>query len=189
MSLAASCLCRVVHPRIYWLTFATTRASVLLEKAAMKNLSNVRDRLLEIGKMAKPDLIKLWKELYRTEPPQKARRALLLRFIAYRFQEQTLGGLSRETKNRLLQLARRIEKDPNSDLIGAPRIKPGTLLVRDWRGQSHRVLVLINGYEYAGQKYANLSEIARFITGTRWSGPLFFGLKTAQRKEESSGQV
>lgn len=153
----------------------------------MKSLADANARLLEIGKMPRSKLAKLWKELYGTAPPQKARRDLLVRFVAYRLQEQILGGLSRETKNRLLQLARRIKRDPDANLVDAPRIKPGTCLVRDWRGRSHRILVLVNGYQYAGKKFASLSEIARSITGTRWSGPLFFGLKKAQRKEPSSG--
>jgi hypothetical protein len=167
----------------FLLTFSLRRASVSSEKAVTANRKSVKERLLEIGKMPKPELVRLWREFYGTAPPKQGRRDLLVRFVAYRFQEQTLGGLSHKTKNRLLQLARRIEKDPKTDLIGAPQIKPGTCLVRDWRGKPHRVLVLVGGYEYAGKKYASLSEIARHITGTRWSGPLFFGLKTAKRKE------
>ena len=73
-------------------------------------------------------------------------------------------------------------KNPEADLTGASRIKPGTCLVRDWRGQSHRVLVLTHGFEYADKTYANLSQIARLITKTRWSGPLFFGLKIKREK-------
>lgn len=158
-----------------------------LERLVIANKPNVQERLLEISKMPKPELVRVWRELYGTAPPKKARRDLLVRFVAYRVQEQILGGLSQETKKRLLQLARRIEKDPKADLIGVPKIKPGTCLVRDWRGQPHRVLVLVSGYEYAGKEYASLSEIARVITGTRWSGPLFFGLRTSQRTGRSSG--
>jgi hypothetical protein len=68
-------------------------------------------------------------------------------------------------------------------LVIAPRIKLGTRLVRQWQGETHEVTLLDSGYAYRGQRYASLSEIARFITGTRWSGPLFFGLKTVERNQ------
>jgi hypothetical protein len=73
--------------------------------------------------------------------------------------------------------------NPNTEISEAPQIKAGTRLIRDWRGQAHRVTVLENGYEYAGKRYSSLSQIARLITGTRWSGPLFFGLKGNHAKE------
>ena len=104
-------------------------------------------------------------------------RGLLIRFLAYRIQEQACGGLSPATRKRLRELARRFGADPSAAIVAAPPIKPGTRLLRDWRGQSHRATVLEKGYEYAGKRYESLSQIARLITGTRWSGPLFFGLK------------
>jgi hypothetical protein len=122
----------------FLLTFSLRRASVSSEEAVAANKQNVKERLLEIGKMPKPELLRLWRELYGTAPPKKARRDLLVRFVAYRLQEQTLGGLSHTTKSRLLKLARRIEKDPKTDLIGVPQIKPGTCLVRDWHGKPNR---------------------------------------------------
>jgi hypothetical protein len=104
--------------------------------------------------------------------------------LAYRIQERAYGGLSPVTRKRLHQLARRLEADPNAKLCGEVRIKPGTRLIRDWRGQPHCVTVLENGYEYAGKRYPTLSQIARLITGTRWSGPLFFGLRGKHVKED-----
>jgi hypothetical protein len=150
----------------------------------MQTSSETANRLMEISKMGRSQLLELWRKLFVTPPPPAARRDLLVRFVVYKFQERAYGGLSLETKKRLLELARRIAKDSKANLIGTSRIKPGTCLIRDWRGRSHRVLVLGEGYEYAGKKYASLSQIARLITGTRWSGPLFFGLKTNSPKED-----
>jgi len=155
---------------------------------AIKNPSEVAVRLLEISKMDKSQLAMLWRELFESPPPRGARRDLLVRFVAYRFQERIFGGLDRDTKNRLNELARRIAKDPNAALIGTPRIKPGTCFLRDWRGRSHRVTVLESGFEYAGKHYSSLSQIARLITGTRWSGPLFFGLRGNHAKEHMNAQ-
>ena len=103
-------------------------------------------------------------------------------------QEQAYGGLSPAPRKRLSDLARKFEANPNAELSGAPRIKPGTRLIRDWRGQSHRVTVLDNGYEYAGKRYSSLSKVARLITGTRWSGPLFFGLRGTHARERIDAQ-
>jgi hypothetical protein len=78
---------------------------------------------------------------------------------------------------RLGRLAASLKKDPSSELSAPARIKPGTRLFRHWRGQVHEVFVTNTGYEYLGSPYRSLSEVARKITGTRWSGPAFFGLK------------
>jgi hypothetical protein len=137
----------------------------------------------EIQRMTKAELVLRWKELFGIAAPIPFRRDLLVRFVAYKLQERIHGGLTRRTEARLLKLAQRVAKDSDADIVGAPRLKPGTCLVRDWRGQSHRVIVLSRGYEYAGSSYASLSQIARLITGTRWSGPLFFGLKRNGKKD------
>jgi len=149
---------------------------------------NVKDRLAVLPKMGNSQLYDLWKELFKQAPPRQVRRGLIIRILAYRIQEQAYGGLSPATRKRLGEVARKFETNPNAELSGAPRIKPGTRLIRDWRGQSHRVTVLENGYEYAGKRYASLSQIARLITGTRWSGPLFFGLRGSHAREHMDAQ-
>ena len=148
----------------------------------------VGNRLTLLARMTKPQLLALWRELFRVPPPRRTRRDLLIKFLAHRMQEQAHGGLSPATHKRLRELARKFEANPNAEILGAPRIKPGTRLIRDWRGQSHRVTVLENGYEYAGKRYPSLSQIARLITGTRWSGPLFFGLRGSHDREHMDAQ-
>lgn len=134
--------------------------------------------------MSKPQLLALWTALFKVSPPRKGRRDLLIKFLSYRIQERAHGGLSESTRKRLNELAHKLDTNPRAELSGAPRIKPGTRLIRDWRGHSHSVTVCQNGYEYNGKRYSSLSEVARLITGTRWSGPLFFGLKGSHGKSK-----
>jgi Protein of unknown function (DUF2924) len=138
----------------------------------------IEKRLTLLPGMSKAQLLDLWNEMFKAHPPRQVRRELLIKILAYRLQEQAYGGLSSATRKQLHALARRFEANPNAELSGVPRIKPGTRLIREWRGQSHCVTVLENGYEYAGKHFSSLSRIARLITGTRWSGPLFFALRS-----------
>jgi hypothetical protein len=105
------------------------------------------------------------------------RKELLVRVIAYRLQEREFGALSEASCRRLRHLASALEANPNAEISTRPPIKPGTRLVRQWKDQVHVVEAEAKGYQYKGARYESLSEIARVITGTRWSGPLFFGLK------------
>ena len=137
--------------------------------------------------IAKPELIALWKRLFGRHAPPQLRRGLLIRILAYRIQEEQHGGLSPETRRRLREMARKFSANPDAKVSESRRIKPGTRLVRKWQGHSHVVTILDNGYEHAGRQYSSLSEITRAITGTRWSGPLFFGLKEKQTKKGPHG--
>jgi Protein of unknown function (DUF2924) len=91
-------------------------------------------------------------------------------------QKQAFGALS-DSSRRLKELASAIEANSNGPVSQRAAIKPGTRLIRQWKDQVHIVNVEEGKYEYRGARYESLSEIARLITGTRWSGPLFFGLK------------
>ncbi len=118
-----------------------------------------------------------WRRLYRSHPPLHIRRDLLVLAIAWKLQEKVHGGLTAAQKRKLVGIAEDLRK--NGDLSGSVtiRMKPGLRLVREWRGETHTVLVLEDGFEWNGERRRSLSAIAREITGTRWSGPLFFGLK------------
>ena len=117
------------------------------------------------------DLKSRWRAWYGTEPPARISRALLTSAVAYRLQEREFGGLAPATR-RLLEgrSSRRL-------VARARKVAPGALLIREWRGAAHQVTVHDDGVVYRGKRYGSLSEIARLITGTRWSGPLFFGLR------------
>lgn len=115
-----------------------------------------------------------WLELYG-KPLKGARRKLLMLGIAYRLQEEVYGGLPEDVLQQLRQLHTAFARNPDHQPM--PRLKAGTCLVREWRGVLHEVTVLEKGFSHGGQTYETLSEVARTITGTRWSGPLFFGLR------------
>jgi len=140
----------------------------------------VAQRLAELPKLNKPSLCKLWKELFKAPPLPQLRRHLMIPILAYRLQEQAFGSLRAASRGRLCQLARAFENNSDAAVSSIPSIKPGTRLVRQWGDQVHLVNVEATGYEYQGGRYQSLSEIARLITGTRWSGPLFFGIKSEQ---------
>jgi hypothetical protein len=110
-----------------------------------------------------------WRVIFGRTPPAPLSKDLLGRMIAWRLQEQAFGGLDRESLSFLDGLARH---------GGSPRrrLKPGTVLVRDYHGQRHTVTVAPDGFDWQGTTYASLSAIARAITGTAWSGPRFFAL-------------
>lgn len=118
-----------------------------------------------------------WVEAFGRPPPKYTSRDLLLRALAYHVQEQAHGGLSKATRRRLAALADPKAPDARKANRLTPRVRPGTRLVRSWGGEVHQVSVLEEGFEYCGERYTSLSEIARRITGTRWSGPKFFGLR------------
>ena len=118
-----------------------------------------------------------WRRLYRSNPPACIRRDLLALAVAWKRQEKARGGSSGATRRRLANLAKTLEEDGDLARSRAVRLKPGARLLREWRGETHMVLVTEAGFEWRGQRYGSLSVIARTITGTRWSGPRFFGLK------------
>lgn len=138
---------------------------------------SLEEKLAQLGTFGLEELRKEWKECFREDPPAWRSPDLLRRFLASRIQEQASGGVSPEAARQLRKLARAFERDPDHPLHPILSLKPGTVLTREWQGVVHQVRVLENGFEYAGEKFTSLSEIARKITGTRWSGPLFFGLK------------
>jgi hypothetical protein len=139
----------------------------------------------EIGTLADLDLAALrtrWRDHYRCAPPIHMSRQVLIQAIAYGLQEKSFGGLSRSAAMKLNANANASGKSNDLSSRRADirhRIKPGTRFMREWNGRSHEVIAIDNGkFLYQGEPYTSLSRIARLITGTRWSGPVFFGLST-----------
>ena len=122
-------------------------------------------------------LRKRYVELFRSPPPKAFGPDLLRRSIAQRIQEKAYGGLPRSTQRLLDQMIKDFAARPDARIVVPRRIKPGAVLIRQWKGKSHRVTVLADGFIYDGETYPSLSEIAVRITGTRWNGPRFFGLR------------
>jgi Protein of unknown function (DUF2924) len=132
-----------------------------------------------------PALRRRWVELMGDDPPLNLGRKMMLQAIAYHAQERTFGGLKPST----LRILDRVADGPASaESKRAPtrRASAGTVLIRQWHGVSHRVTVLDHEVVYRGRRYKSLSEVARVITSTRWSGPVFFGLKN-RAKEAANG--
>jgi hypothetical protein len=133
--------------------------------------------------MKTEQLRELWSEVFRSLPHPKLRRELLVPIIAYRIQERTLGGLKPATTRRLLTIAGATAAGGKPAPRQTLAARPGTRMVRQWQGKLYEVVTLESGFMYDGRKYRSLSEIARVITGTRWSGPAFFGLKKRKSAE------
>ncbi len=120
-----------------------------------------------------------WRELFDSEPPPFNRRYLESR-LAYRIQELAYGGLKPETIRRLERLGEELDGgDRKKSRVRADTMPiAGTRLIREWQGVEHVVTVTADGFEWQGRPYKSLSAIARAITGTRWNGWVFFGLKS-----------
>ncbi len=148
----------------------------------------IAEKIVALPALETPDLRARWEQALKQPAPKRISRDLLLRALAYHVQEQTEGGLSKAALRRLAGLAEPKGSGSRPPRPAAPRLRSGTRLVREWRGEVHKVSVLDSGFDYRGERYASLSHIARTITGTRWSGPLFFGLRKTARPEASSDE-
>ena len=135
-------------------------------------------RLAALKTTSTPDLKQQWRELFDSEPPPFNRRYLESR-LAYRIQELAYGGLKPETIRRLEKLGEDLDGGNPIKRRIRTDIKPitGTRLLREWQGVEQIVTVTADGFEWQGRPYQSLSAIARAITGTRWNGWVFFGLK------------
>ena len=131
---------------------------------------------MRIGAMRIVELRALYRQTFRSDSPKAFGPDLLRRSIAYRTQEKAYGGLDKVTSRLLRDLVAQYAKNPGK-LTLPRRIKPGAVLVRKWKGERYRVMVTDQGFSYDGKPYESLSEIARLITGARWNGPRFFGLR------------
>jgi hypothetical protein len=140
--------------------------------------SQIPDEIAKLRGLSRSELLDLWQQLYKKAAPVGIRREILVPFLAYRIQENAYGGLKPKVVAELRRIAKALDRNRTSkDPLIWTRLKTGTRLFRAWRGHTHEVFVTDSGYEYSGEGYRSLSEIARKITGTRWSGPAFFGLK------------
>ena len=145
---------------------------------------NLADELAELRGLDLTALKQRWRVLYRTDAPVRIGQALLLQAVAYRLQERVLGGLKPSTRRLLERTAEdNVDRRPPNEMLAA-RVTPGSVLIREWHGVSHRVTVLADCVMLRGARYRSLSEVARKITGTRWSGPRFFGLRAPAKRSD-----
>ena len=136
---------------------------------------SIAARVAALPKTPTAELRQMWRTLYNKEPPGFSRSYLVSR-LGYRLQELHFGGLKPATRAKLDALADGL--DPNSArqrVVDRPVV--GTTLIREWAGIERKVAVLADGFEWEGRQYKSLSAVARAITGTRWNGWTFFGMK------------
>jgi hypothetical protein len=140
--------------------------------------SQITDQIARLHALSRPELLDLWQKLYQKAAPTGIRREIMVPFLAYRIQENAFGSLKPDACAELRRIARALDGNELSrQPVVRSRLKTGTRLFRQWHGQTHEAFVTEGGFEHRGAVYRSLSEIARKITGTRWSGPAFFGLK------------
>jgi len=121
-----------------------------------------------------------WAELYGMAPAPRISRDVLMRAVAFRIQEEAHGGLAKPHRRQLRRLAEMLRNGKSIPGSQVQSFKLGTKLIREWKGKVHEVVIADDTYIWAGNHYRSLSQIARAITGTRWSGPRFFGLEVGQ---------
>ncbi len=152
-----------------------------------------REALSRLPKLDIRELREEWCRLYKAGASPHLSRELLIRAVAYRMQEVALGGLRSEPQRQLRQIAMELKEGGAARIRLRPQLKPGTRLMREWQGRTYEVVVLDDGFSWQGARYNSLSAIARKITGTAWSGPLFFGLKqnrsVGRRSSPASGSA
>jgi hypothetical protein len=144
---------------------------------AIQDATACREALSRLPELDLGKLRQRWRNLYKAEASPHLSRELLMRAVAHRMQELALGSLRPEPRRQLLRIAQQFKESGEATIRARPGLKPGTRLVREWQGRTYEVLVLDGGFSWQNTRYRSLSAIARKITGTAWSGPLFFGLK------------
>lgn len=145
----------------------------------------IEAQVARIQSMNIAELRDMWRSERKGEPPKAFGPDLLRRSLAYHVQEKAHGGLDAKTARLLKHLIAQSANN-NGRIVLPRRIKVGAILVRNWQGKRHQVTVEADGFRHGSQSYSSLSEIARVITGTRWNGPRFFGLRSAKGEADAS---
>lgn len=160
-------------------------------RALVKHSQPTDSLSAELAQLAADSVVKLrsrYKLSFGGEPPKSFGPDLLRRIIAHRIQQRACGSLSRFAQ-RLLDQSVKAQSIRPSGALSIPRqIKPGSELVREWKGKTYRVIVKPDGFAYNAKNYAGLSEIASLITGTNWNGPRFFGLRAKTEGATANGK-
>ena len=145
------------------------------------SVSELEDEIAHLRDLDLPGLRARWRSVFRRKAPDHLPRHLLYRIIAYRLQAERLGDLDRDIQRFLDRVAAGDELPAKGDHLTRHGLQPGTIPVREWDGKSQRVMVLDEGFGWNGTTYRSLTHIAFAMTGTRWSGPRFFGLRKEKR--------
>ena len=144
--------------------------------------SNLHSVAQQLGELGLDELQAQWRLQFGRSAPRALPRRLLFRLLVFRLQAEKYGGLSPETSRFLdtMDFSQEISL-PDLNKPGPAGLKPGTVLVREHDGTNHHVMVTQKGFSWNGANFNSLSQVAMAITGTRWNGPRFFGLREARR--------
>jgi len=151
-------------------------------KCSLADIEGLSAQIENLRNLGPEGLDQSWRALFGADRPRRVCGDLLIKALGYRLQEKANGGLKPSTRRLLERWGRNGSELGPSAKPAKIRLKAGTVLVREWHGVTHRVTVLDDGFDFHGERFRSLSEIARKITGVRWSGPLFFGLKSSPSK-------
>jgi DUF2924 family protein len=155
-------------------------------KCSLADCDGFSAQIENLRNLGSEELDQTWRALFGSERPRRVCGDLLIKVLGYRLQEKAIGGLKPSTRRLLERWGKNgSDRGPTAE-PARTRLKAGTILVREWHGVTRRVTVVDDGFDFDGERFRSLSEIARKITGVRWSGPLFFGLKSF-RKEQRHG--
>ncbi|HVP83749.1 MAG TPA: DUF2924 domain-containing protein [Rhizomicrobium sp.] len=146
-------------------------------KVQLTPTDSIASELTSLTGLSIDALRKLWKTRLGTAPPRIQSSDVLRRIFAWQLQARTFGEPDASSARQLRQIADALERDGNYEPQIRRDVSPGVVLTREWKGVTHKVTATAGGFEHLGKHYRSLSDIARTITGTRWSGPRFFGLE------------
>ncbi|MBF0311756.1 MAG: DUF2924 domain-containing protein [Magnetococcales bacterium] len=152
-----------------------------MTNSALKQVADLPNRSIS-------ELKELWQKLFKSTPPPY-NKLFLVKRLAYRIQELAFGGLPQTTERHLKSLAEgkeNLPSPPSTTMRDCP--VAGTRLVREWKGVEHCCTVLDDGFEYQGRKFGSLSAVANTITGTRWNGLIFFGIRRTGGAKQQKGE-
>ncbi|CCB63360.1 DUF2924 domain-containing protein [Hyphomicrobium sp. MC1] len=156
-----------------------------MSRASDQTSNAVATEVAALASLSHRELRLAWRQYYKAYPPKFVNRTVIELGVAWKIQERAFGGLGTATKRQLDALADELEIKSDITRPKQLELRPGARLVRDWRGETHEVVVTEDGFLWRGQSWRSLSLIAKEITGTHWSGPRFFGLAS----ERNTGGV
>lgn len=145
------------------------------------SVGDLEAKLATVEALSLEGLRQAWTRELGGAPPKLRTRELMALALAQRLQVRALGDLPGPMKRRVAELARRFTEDRSYTPTPGPNLKPGSSLIKEWRGVRHEVRVHEDGFSYQGEPFGSLSEVAQRITGTKWNGLVFFGLKARRR--------
>jgi hypothetical protein len=146
-----------------------------------------QEAVIELGRLDAAGVRSAWERLRAMQAPPALSTDFLRRDVAYLEQAAPAGLLSSRLLQRLATVAAGVGPEKARAKVASPRIKPGSTLLREWKGRTYTVLALDRGFEMSGQRFTSLSDVARHITGAHWSGPRFFGLRRSGGRAERRG--